>query len=97
MCVVSDQAEAIGITAIPTPITDIESDLWYLHQFFLGDFLFLTSAGFNSPTGVEKSIDSKAMRKVNDGQDVVLVGQSDIVSGDGTTVMVAGRLLIKEH
>ena len=29
--VVSDQAEAVGVTAIPTPITDAGSDLWMLH------------------------------------------------------------------
>ncbi len=28
-CVVSDQAVAIGVTAVPTPITDIDSDLWH--------------------------------------------------------------------
>ncbi len=31
-CVVSDQAAAIGITAVPTPFTDLGSDLWFLHQ-----------------------------------------------------------------
>jgi len=28
-CVVSDQAVAIGVTAVPTPITDMGSDLFY--------------------------------------------------------------------
>ncbi len=31
LCVVSDQAAAIGITAVPTPDTDLASDLWYLN------------------------------------------------------------------
>ncbi len=29
--VVSDQVSAIGITAVPTPVTDLASDLWYVH------------------------------------------------------------------
>ena len=31
MAVVSDQASALGVTAVPTPATDAASDLWYLH------------------------------------------------------------------
>ena len=31
MAVVSDQAVAIGVTAVPTPITDMGSDLWFVH------------------------------------------------------------------
>ena len=31
LCVVSDQAVAIGATAIPTSYTDPESDLWFFH------------------------------------------------------------------
>ena len=29
MAVVSDQAVAVGVTAVPTPITDMGSDLWF--------------------------------------------------------------------
>ena len=31
VAVVSDQAVAVGVTAVPTPITDIGSDLWFVH------------------------------------------------------------------
>ncbi len=30
--VVSDQAVAIGITAVPTPVNDSDSDLWFVYQ-----------------------------------------------------------------
>ena len=31
-CVVSDQAVAIGVTAVPTPNTDRASDLWFVYE-----------------------------------------------------------------
>jgi len=31
-CVVSDQATAIGVTAVPTPDTDDTSDLWFVYE-----------------------------------------------------------------
>ncbi len=97
LAVVSDQASAIGITAVPTPLTDLGSDLWFVHQVILGSFLFGTGVGFIEPGGQVFMIDSKAMRKVNDAEDVVIVGEGDTVLGDGFTFITAGRLLIKEH
>ena len=33
IAVVSDQAVAVGATAVPTPITEAGSHLWFLHQY----------------------------------------------------------------
>jgi hypothetical protein len=33
LAVVTDQAVGIGVTAVPTPITDLSSDSWFLHRF----------------------------------------------------------------
>jgi len=96
MCVVSDQAAAVGVSAVPTPITDAGSDLWFLHQWTLNTFAFATAVGFDERGGRLWSIDSKAMRKVNDDEDVVLVGESE-ATGDGFIFTTAGRILIKEH
>jgi len=43
--VVSDQALLIGVTALPTPITDLGSDLWFLHQWLTSSFTLLSSVG----------------------------------------------------
>jgi len=94
LAVVSDQAEAIGITAIPTPASDADSDLWFLHQWVMADFAFLDATGTQN-VGNHYSIDSKAMRKVNDSQDVVVVAEFDAASF-GLTVRLAGRILIKD-
>jgi len=97
MCVVSDQAAAVGVTAVPTPATDAGSDLWFLHRFMFGSFVFGTASGFQDPAGVSASIDSKAMRKVNDDQDVLVVAQQASALSDGFTMLVGGRILIKEN
>ena len=79
MAVVLDQASAIGITAVPTPMTDLASDLWFLHSIMDGQFTFIsgvgTSAGLSSIESVV--VDSRAQRKVNGDQDVILVSEAD--------------------
>ena len=97
ICVVSDQASAIGITAVPTPLTDLDSDLWLLHQLLFGEFLFGDGTGFTDPTGTFMTLDSKASRKVNDAEDVVIVGEVDLTLGFGASFVTGGRVLIKEH
>ncbi len=96
MCVVSDQASAIGVTAVPTPDTDAGSDLWFLHRYIVNDFVFNSAIGFDARGGIMLHIDSKAMCKVNDDEDVVLVAESASFSF-GSTLFTGGRLLIKEH
>jgi len=97
MCVVSSQANAIGVTAVPTPMTDIESDLWFLHRFMFGNISVGTVVGFEEPGSREYALDTKAQRKVDDDQDVVIVGEVNSTVGDGAIMTVAGRMLIKEH
>jgi len=92
--VVSDQAVAIGVTAIPTPATDLGSDLWYLIDQWPGTFSLVGTSIFADLT--PKTIDSRAMRKVEEGQDVVGVVEAGI-GGNGTSIQVVGRQLIKLH
>ena len=94
--IVSDQALAIGVTAVPTPVTDIESDLWWFHQSLLGQFCIASGVGFEEPCGGRFVVDSKAMRKVNDDQDAIIVIEASS-AGFGAIVGALGRILIKEH
>jgi len=96
LCVVSDQAAAIGVTAVPTPETDLESDLWFAHQVLVGENTFATGVGFDDHAGWGFSIDSKAMRKVNDDEQIIVVVEGATVIGGGMVVSGMGRLLIKE-
>ena len=94
-CVVSDQAAAIGVTAVPTPVTDQGSDLWYFHQWAIAEFAFVTGVGFDANAGMTYHFDSKAMRKVNDDESVLLITELSAL-GQGLSITTVGRFLIKE-
>jgi len=95
--VVSDQATAIGVTAVPTPVTDNGSDLWFVYERFMSDFQFGTAVGF-AKIGGYFSIDSRAMRKVEDGQDIISVVESEAAGlTAGFAFRSYFRCLIKLH
>ena len=54
------------------------------------------SAVNDGRVGFGFTIESRAMRKVEDGQNVVVVSGLSTV-GDGWTMLTAGRMLIKIH
>ena len=94
MAIVSDQASAVGVTAVPTPITDMASDFWFVHQLMFSSFVFADATGFDSQGMTNHTIDSKAMRKVDIGQDLVVVGELS-AQGQGFTLTLGGRMLVK--
>jgi len=94
IAVVSDQAVAIGVTAVPTPITDSDSNLWLAHTMIFADESNLTD---RTRSGTFKTIDSKAMRKVELGQDIIWVAEGSGAIGSGMTMGMGGRMLIKNH
>jgi len=94
--VVSDQASAIGVTAVPTPFTDDGSDLWFVYEEIMQTQEGGTTTEFLSPRGRFETFDSKAMRKVEDGQDMVIVLENSSL-GDGVGVLHHARMLIKLH
>ncbi len=96
--VVSEQASAIGVTAVPTPTTDNASDLWFVFEFVIGSIRAATSVGIEEG-GWSRIIDSKAMRKVEDGQDVVEVveGPGAGIGANGSQIAGFTRFLVKLH
>ena len=92
IAVVSDEATAAGVTAIPTPITEMASDLWFAHQLLFNS----TTANPVSNVGTRYMVDSRAMRKVSIGQDIVVVLEFD-ASGGGSNVIIGGRMLVKNN
>ena len=96
LAIVSDQASAIGITAIPTPITDLDSDLWFMHQPMINSMFVGDATGVKQPFSSRYSIDSKAMRRVNADEDMVFVLEG-ASAGSGVTITTMGRFLLKLH
>jgi len=92
MAVVTDDATAVGITAVPTPITDQASDVWFvLARGHYGSGSGSLEAGFT-----EIPIDSKAMRKVGIGQDIVQVAENGSAAF-GCEFDTQLRILVKLH
>ncbi len=91
--VVSDQAQAIGITALPTPDTDRGSDLFFVFEDLFGRFEFISGVG-TQERGIWKEYDSKAMRRVNDDEQCVVTVECPSTSG---IISHAFRTLIKLH
>ena len=95
-CVVSDQAIGIGVTAVPTPVSDSSSDLFFVFEELYSDFTAVATIDGFSRVGSYHRFDSKAMRKVEDGQDVISVVEVPAASS-GTRVLTFFRTLIKLH
>ena len=93
MAVVLDPFSVVGVTAIPTPTTDSGSSLWFVHRYLFGSE---TAFVDNQRPAASASIDSKAMRKVDEGQDIVLAVEGG-GTGSGMIVTVGGRVLIKTN
>ena len=93
--VVTDSASAIGITALPDPIGNTNSD-WFVYQGMSVLFSFGTAVGIDGNAGAHYAIDSKAMRKVGDDDDIVLVASNNNAA-DGGVITIHGRMLVKLH
>jgi len=96
MSVVSDQANAIGVTAVPTPATDSGSDMFFVYEQVLGHFQFLDSTGFHPAAATVLQFDSKAMRRVNDDQDLAVTLETAAASS-GAVAQMMFRQLVKLH
>jgi len=90
--IVTGDAAAIGVTAMPTPIANEFWDGWVWHQFFSLKSPVATVSG-NSRQVFE--IDSKAMRKLRD-EDVLFAAIEGTEVGTATIFATLGsRTLVK--
>jgi len=94
--IASAAAIAVGVTAVPTPITEVEWDGWLYHQFFsvhsFGAQATLDTGGL---VPVRVDIDSKAMRKL-DSQEAVYLAFEFVVAGTASmSVFATSRMLLK--
>ena len=96
IAVVSEQASAIGITAIPTPVTDAGSSLFFAHGQLAGRLARLDATGITE-LGVSRTFDFKSMRKVEVGADVVVTVENSASELAGAITIVGMRLLIKTN
>jgi len=84
MVKVTDTAFAIGITAIPSPITDIADDGWFLYVPFA-----MSGVQGSVPIGaLTKDFDSRAKRVLEDGTTIAIVAENASASHGFSIAMV---------
>ena len=91
--VVNDKASALGATGVPGPITNSVDD-FFVWQAMSQNMIFLSSIGYTDRSH-RYEIDSKAMRKVDAGDDVAIM--SEMTASVGATLVLQGRMLVKLH
>ena len=92
ICVVSENAAGVGISAIPTPVTDVAWDGWFVHRMFA----LIGESASPVVTELRYEIDSKAMRKLDESD--VVVGVVEVTDEEGTASLkcvLNTRMLIK--
>jgi len=86
--IVTQKSFAIGSTAMPGPLTEVDWEGWLFHSFF--DIRAVTATiadGVNAvKTVLQMEIDSKAMRKFEGDSTVSMFGMVEVVES-GTSVM----------
>ena len=92
MAIVTDQAFAIGVGSVPTPYTDQDSQLWFMHQYYGGRFNFLDATGTEGQGASVFQFDSKAMRKFPLGSTLAVVVEN---AGQGTIYWLQYAVLFK--
>ena len=90
--IVSDQAFAAGAGSVPGPWTDADWDGWFVWQPWALRVEFSDATGVLVPANVNWEIDSKAMRKVQFNETVVIVAESQ---AGAVIIETPFRMLIK--
>ena len=88
--VVSEKASTTGATAIPDPVTEASSDEWYMYE----SWALKQRATPNDGSFLIRHFDSRAQRKVQDGEDFVFV-IANASAADGCVFTFMVRTLVK--
>ena len=93
--IVTEAAAAAGVASVPDGINEPDAD-FFVYQVLYQDFSFADATGFQQQANeATYDVDSKAMRKV--GNDDQLVSVINVASGVGAAIAIEGRILIKLH
>jgi len=95
IAVVTAQAVSVGITAVPHPGTDAAWGGWLYHTFFAAQMRFASAIGLHPDWVTNTVIDSKAMRKVDEDERLVVVIEN--MATTGLLFFHSERFLSKIH
>lgn len=96
LIVVTEEQLAVGATATPNPLTDLDAE-WMWHGFMPLAFETTTNTEASTLAMDVLEIDSKAMRRVKQTQSLALVVARTAGAGSSSISFVAGlRILLAE-
>ena len=90
---VNEVAAQLGVTGLPGPATDCAWGGWFVHQFFIQSFLFISGVGVDPARATQYPIDSKAMRKFEN--DEAMLAAVENFGTTGLEFALSFRMLIK--
>jgi len=93
MITVNDKASAVGISAVPAPVAQPDDD-FFVYQPMSYSARQTTLVSW-LPDGHHYVIDSKAMRKLDLGDDIATVFEQ--TAAVGAEIIMQGRMLVKIH
>ena len=94
--VANENARAAGVASLLAPIADEGADAFFVYQYFHGgNFGASTGALFANPWH-HFPFDSKAMRKLEDGDSIVIMMENSDGAG-GADYVLKFRILFKVH
>ncbi len=95
--VTSEPARAAGVGSLLAPIANEGADVFFVYQtWFAGNGGPSTGALFSRPWYTQM-FDSKAQRKIEDGQAIVTVLENGSASTGGADFILKFRMLFKSH
>ncbi len=86
---VNPVAASLGVTGLPGPASEALWDGWFVHQWFAA-----TNADQAAPFNMMQIIDSKAMRKI-DADEAIVVMIENSSAANGFQVSTSFRMLLK--
>ncbi len=93
--IVSESARAAGVGSINTPFTEGVADQFFVYEFYAGNQEG-TAAGEPQAAGLNFPIESKAMRKIVDGDSIAIVAENSTNTA-GVSITGGFRILFKLH
>ena len=80
ICVVSDAAVTAGAASLPGPITDLDDDLWlFWTSMHAITTVGATALNVQNLTNPLVHVESRAMRRVVEGQQLAIMGENNAV------------------
>ena len=92
--ITTNDATAIGATAVPGPITEMDWDGWLWHQFFDTRENVASGAAVDGISSLQYAIDSKAMRKLDENMAIFAMIERTEVGTASMSVLLDSRMLL---